>query len=84
MGKVLSKNEALKYFLEGTLDSNAISNIISEEIHEGHDADDGSMSSEGTSLRPFCGTLLALSFFCMQELKKVTFLSGFHIYNLGL
>jgi hypothetical protein len=46
----LPQKEALKYFLEGTLDSSALSNVLSEEIHEENDTDDGSMSSRGTSL----------------------------------
>ncbi|XP_078154902.1 tetratricopeptide repeat (TPR)-like superfamily protein [Carex rostrata] len=47
MGNILPKKEALKYFLEGTLDSSALSNILSGEIHEEHDTDDGSMPSKG-------------------------------------
>jgi len=53
MGNILPKKEALKYFLEGTLDSSALSNILSGEIHEEHDTDDGSMPSKGISFKSF-------------------------------
>ncbi|KAJ4814638.1 Tetratricopeptide repeat protein [Rhynchospora pubera] len=46
-GTILSKKGALKYFLEGILDSSALSSVLSEETDKEHHACDGSRPSEG-------------------------------------
>ncbi|KAJ3673241.1 hypothetical protein LUZ60_006615 [Juncus effusus] len=40
VGNVMKKKEMLKYFLEGSVDSNALADVLSEEIDEEKDRDD--------------------------------------------